>query len=595
MKKTVLCLAFTLISTFFVTAADTDPREVLETARRQYAEEHYDSTIATIRGFLKDNGTDPSTEYLVPLLMEALAREGKYDQFAKTAKLFLRRFPNSKFVPRVAYLEGMVLTRTERYRDAVIAFSQALKAGVRGDLDSLSITNVDKITRKALREEDLNELVRNSDLHPRIREILAFAVFTKTKETGNREKAEVIAEEFLSTYPKSRYGGRVRAFLKPAEQLTVGLLAPLSGEDSLIGQNMKRAVELAIDRHNENSYPPIKLLVRNTEGKMIETARATKELLAQKVPIILGPALSSNAIVTASMVMGTNSVMITPTATEEGIAGLGKNVFQVNVTMGMLGRRIARYAMENLNIKEFAILAPMSEYGNVLARSFQSEVKESGGEIILKEYFDEGANDLRTQMLSLKMKLVSERLKKEAEEKGEDPSEVHLTSQDTLMWEDSTVRVGGLFVPAEAGDAVTVARQVSFYLIRTQLLGSTGWQDNVVLLDGKQYVNDALISTSFDFDVRKESWQDFSTKFRAKYNTDPDRVAAPLTYDAATLMTAAVAALGGEVSTDAIIEYLLDVKDYQGISGTITFRGNDGANTETAIKKIKDKSFVRVQ
>ncbi len=595
MRKTGLCFIFTLLATFSLFAADLDPQEVLKTARRQYAAEHYDSTITTIRAFLKDNGTDPSTEYLVPLLMEALAREGKYEQFTKTAELYLRRFPNSRFIPRVVYLEGMVFTRTEKYRNAVVAFSQALKAGVRGELDSLSITNVETIAQKGLSDEDLDKLVRDSDLHPRVREIIAYQVFKKTKESENREEAEKVAEQFLNAYPKSRYGGRVQAFLKPAEQLTVGLLAPLSGEDSLIGRNMKRAVELAIDTHNKKSHPPIRLITRDTKGKMIETAEATKELLAHKVPIILGPALSSNAIVTASMVMGTNSVMITPTATDEGIAGLGRNVFQVNVTMGKLGRRIARYAMENLSIKEFAILAPMSEYGHVLARSFQSEVKESGGEIVMKEYFDEGANDLRTQLMSLKMKLVAERLKKEAAEKGDDTSEVHLTSRDTLMWEDSTVRVGGLFVPAEAEDAVTVARQVSFYLIRTQLLGSTGWQDNVVLLDGKQYVNSALISTSFDFDVRKESWKNFSTEFRTKYNTDPDRIAAPLTYDAANLMTAAVAALGGEVSTDAIIEYLLNVQDYQGISGTITFKGNDGANTETAIKKIKDKSFVRVQ
>ena len=73
--------------------------------------------------------------------------------------------------------------------------------------------------------------------------------------------------------------------------------------------------------------------------------------------------------------------LVTPTATTHGIAALGDGIFQLNVTTGTLGQRIASYATGCLKLKDFAIVAPESEYGYQLAEAFQKTVEKKGGNV----------------------------------------------------------------------------------------------------------------------------------------------------------------------------------------------------------------------
>ena len=92
--------------------------------------------------------------------------------------------------------------------------------------------------------------------------------------------------------------------------------------------------------------------------------------------------------------------MITPTATDDGIAALGPNIFQMNIPLGVLGSKIAKYAMDNLNIHDFAIISPSSEYGATLSKVFRDEVEKKGGEIVNEQVFDEGTHDFNDSLKS---------------------------------------------------------------------------------------------------------------------------------------------------------------------------------------------------
>ena len=87
-------------------AAAADPQGVFSRAKDFYRAGSYDSVIVTIREFLKAHGKDPAAEYLVPLIMEALARKGDCTTLKRLFDLYERKYPSSAFLPRACYLHG---------------------------------------------------------------------------------------------------------------------------------------------------------------------------------------------------------------------------------------------------------------------------------------------------------------------------------------------------------------------------------------------------------------------------------------------------------------------------------------------------------
>lgn len=584
-----------------VPRAAEDPKMVLRKATELYDTGDYDSTVAVIRTYLNRHGKDPSTEYLVPLLVEALTRTGDTKYSQKLLSIYFRRFPKSPYIARMLYLDGIGKSRQEEYAKAVMSFSGALERGLAPALDSLVDTNIHLLCRNALTPEELAELAGSEALHPRVAEIISYWQVRKLYGTGQIAKAKHAAEQFDQRHGRSDYADKVKNIASKVEsrargRVVVGLLAPLSGYDADIGKRIVRGAQVAVDRHNKTGKPKISLLISDTRSSMVATAHQTRALAdTHNVSMILGPVLSRNAVVTASMVAGENVVMLSPTATEDGIAGLGRNVFQMNVTMGVLGSKIARYAMENLNIREFAVLSPLSEYGRILSRGFAEEVRQRGGEIVAEESFDEGANDFRPQFKSLRRKLAMHRWEKEAAAEGGGYNGTRRSARaDSAIVRDSVLSVGGLFIPAEAEDVVMLAPQVFFYKIQTQMLGATGWHNPKVILDGKRYVNNAIFVTNFETEKHSDTWKNFRDAYHARFSMEPDRVAA-LGYDAAKLACRTYRRIGAGASAEKVTDALLGVRKYHGVSGVVSFDPEQGMNTEAAIMKISNKRYLRVE
>jgi branched-chain amino acid transport system substrate-binding protein len=85
----------------------------------------------------------------------------------------------------------------------------------------------------------------------------------------------------------------------------------------------------------------------------------------------------------------------------------------------------------------------------------------------------------------------------------------------------------------------------------------------------------------------------FTKAYKKRYNTEPDRIAA-LGYDAAALMMKAIRKTGGD-DPKRIRDVLTQVHRYHGISGVVSFEKGRRANNESAVYKISEDGFVRVQ
>ena len=561
----VRCAVLVLFYISFSFSAD-DAAEILAKAQAYYKVSKFDSTVNVVRGYLKTHGGDNSSQELVPLLMEALVRKGDFQFSLRLFQIYAKKFPTSPFMPRLWYLEGVSLIKDKNYASALLAFTNSLNGGINNAVDSLIQSGVQRLCEKTLTGDELSSLSARTDFHQHIDESLKYYDMLKLFQTGMTKAARQKAGDFLEKYPHSQRSSLVKDIYDKSKSqqkgaLLIGVLAPLSGNVADVG---KQVVQ------------------------------------------VIGPILSQNAIVAASMLVGKDIVMITPTATDDGIAALGPNIFQMNIPLGVLGAKIAKYAMDNLNIHDFAIISPSSEYGTALSKIFRAEVEKKGGEIVNEQTYDEGTHDFKGQLEKLRddlkirnkqrtlleKSLEGDEQQEPKKEKRSDPK----TDKKLVMPVDSTLQVGGLFIPAESEDVTMIAPQVTFHRIHAQLLGSTGWLAPKTILDGKEYVNNALFSTNIQpgADNDKE-WTDFRNAYKARYGVEPERIAA-MGFDAAALVLQVIKDNGTTgVSAAQLSQALAAVRNYKGASGPVTFDPAMRVNVEAEIMKIKDKQFIRVQ
>ncbi len=593
MKRSIWGLTFVL--GLMLIPARVDSSVDFDKAVRLYSQGKYDSTIAVGRIYLKKYGRNAESEKMVPLIIEALIRKENYSSAYRLFSMFRQKFPQSVFLPRLYYVTGVALAKGEKYQQALTSFSNALEAGVSRTIDSLILSNTEKICKQLTAKEF--EILSTMPLNMKLLEVVKFHEIANFSSIGQFTKAQNYAEEFRNMYPRSVYDSRIRELISLAQQkqrgvVLIGVLVPISGDEAEIGRSIYQGVQLAVDQANYLNGTTAKTVVLDTKGNMVETVRRTRELVEDhRVPVIIGPVLSHTATVSAAMLMGKQTIMISPTATDDGIAALGKNIYQMNVTLGVLGKKVARYAAENLNIGDYAILAPNSAYGKILAESFRAEIQKRNLELVFEDYYEEGSNDFSAHFLNLRSRLLERYLEKNALERGLD-FKGRISRSDSLKYLDSTLSVGGLFMPGDADDIVMLAPQVYFHRIRTQMLGSNGWHNSKVIKDGKRYISNAIISTSFELDQNQKSWLDFKSAYKSRFNAEPDRISA-LGYDAAALVMKALAGAGNDPIK--INENLRRTQNYQGLSGLISFDSVTGENIEASILKVTEDGFLRVQ
>ena len=597
------CISFSVVSLCFGIQFSDDPKTVLKKAEDYYKAGQYDSTTIAIRGFLKNHGNDSSAQYLVPLLIESAVRNGDFDFGQRIFQIYLKKYPSSAFLPRLWYLQGTCLVKQKNYNTAFVAFSNAIKGGVNAELDSLTLHTMQSVCEKALTTDEIGSIAAHGDLHPLLVELLGYCEIAKLYESGQIVRVKEKAEQFADGHPHSPYLPLVKEISKKVADLQkgliqIGLLAPLSGYDADIGKQIVQGIQISADQYTAVTGAKLNLIMCDTRGAMIETARKTLELMNEHhVPFIIGPVLSQSAVVSASILMGKEIVMLSPTANDDGIASLGQNIFQMNVTLGTLGAKIARYAMDNCNIRDFSIIGPSTEYAAALSAGFRQEVEKSGREIVMEQTYEDGTKDFKVQFDNLKARLMQRKQQRTALEKslsGDMPAQPGV-KPETKKEIDTTYEVGGIFIPAEAEEIVMLAPQVAFHRIKTQLLGSVGWHNSKTITDGKEYVNNALFSTNLQaIAADSKEWQQFKAAYKNRFGVEPDRVAA-LGYDAASLLFTAVRSTNSNLSAAKISQALANIKGYAGASGVISFDPALRINTEAAIMKIKDRQFIRVQ
>jgi branched-chain amino acid transport system substrate-binding protein len=142
-------------------------------------------------------------------------------------------------------------------------------------------------------------------------------------------------------------------------------------------------------------------------------------------------------------------------------------------------------------------------------------------------------------------------------------------------------------LPGYYNDAGTAARQSRELGMNIPLLGGDGWESpNLISLGGKA-LEGSFYSNHYDAGDPEPRIQDFVRRYKAKFGTEPDSIAA-LAYDAAMTLNqgmAKAASLDGPVLRDAIAS----VQGFQAVTGEISFDAHRNPGTKAIVMlEIKD-------
>jgi ABC-type branched-subunit amino acid transport system substrate-binding protein len=98
--------------------------------------------------------------------------------------------------------------------------------------------------------------------------------------------------------------------------------------------------------------------------------------------------------------------VFSPTASESGIAGLSDFMFQLSPDVDIIASKLALYAMNQMKMDTFAILAPLDDKGMGLAEAFKKTVEESGGHILIEEYYYPESDSYKEQFMRIRRKAL---------------------------------------------------------------------------------------------------------------------------------------------------------------------------------------------
>jgi branched-chain amino acid transport system substrate-binding protein len=354
--------------------------------------------------------------------------------------------------------------------------------------------------------------------------------------------------------------------------IKVGLSAELTGSIPVVGQSCKNAAEFAVKEINAaggvevgGSKRPVELLIEDNEDKAESAAAVAQKLNSSGVLALVGPNASRNAIPAAQVAESAKLPMISPWATapkltvDQRTHQPLKYVFRAAFTDDFQGVVAAKFALGEMKSKKPAVLYDVaSEYNKGIAEVYKKTLADQGVPMAAFETYTSGDKDFTAQL-----------------------TKIAASGADTL------------FLPNYYSEVPLQVKQAKQVGCKARILGSDSWgNQELVKLCGPD-CEGLFFTTHYAADTATPRAKTFIAAYQAAYGKVPDDVAA-LTYDSFGLLFQALQA-AGKVDREAVRTALAAITQYDGVTGTMQFKGTGDPIKSAVVIQIKDGKFKYYQ
>jgi branched-chain amino acid transport system substrate-binding protein len=354
-----------------------------------------------------------------------------------------------------------------------------------------------------------------------------------------------------------------------AKTLKIGFNIELTGDIPKVGESSKYAAEIFKNEINQagglkigaDSYQ-LEFVYEDNESKAESATAAGLKLITQdQVLAIIGPQASKQAIPAGEICESNKTPMISPWSTNPKTTEGRPYVFRACFLDPFQGPVAANFASEEFKAKKAAVLYDIaSDYPKGLAEFFKTafEKQHGAGSVVAFETFTTKDADFSAQLTK-------------------------------IVKSDADV----LFLPQYYAEVALIAKQAHELGWKKPIMGSDSWGSAELMKLCGNDCKGLFFSTHYAAAGAKGATKEFIDKYQTKYGYVPDDVAA-LTWDAIRLLVQALQNTKGltgnlDKDRDAVKDQLTQIKDFDGITGKMSFTPGGNPTKCAVIVKISDK------
>jgi len=344
------------------------------------------------------------------------------------------------------------------------------------------------------------------------------------------------------------------------ETIKIGVYLPMTGSVASYGQMEWNGIQVAHEMKPTVLGKKIELVLVDTKSDKIEAANAVTRLVdKEKVVAIIGEAISGNTMAGNPISEAAKIPSVSPTATNPLVTQGKKYAFRACFIDPFQGEVAARFARNELKATKAAVVIDVAQdYCVGLANFFVKEFVKLGGQVVSTTYIQTGDQDFSAQLSAIK------------------------AAQPDII-----------YAPNYYTEDALLAKQARDLGINVPILTGDGAQaDELIKIGGKAVENMYLTAHFHKQAANTQLAKDFIKAFEEKYKKELSAFEA-LGADAYFMIVAAIEKAGSTDGTK-IRDALSELKDFQGVSGTITMGPDGNPVKSVVINKVENGKFVYV-
>ena len=328
---------------------------------------------------------------------------------------------------------------------------------------------------------------------------------------------------------------------KAADEVVVGSVTPLSGKLAVYGEGFQQSMLLAVEEVNAAggiNGKPMKILYEDNNSTAKDSVSAIQKLITvHKLPVIFGPAASSNFLAVCPIAQENKTILIGAESAAAEITKCGDYVFRVFPSDELQGKGASELAL-SLGYKEVVLTYINNDWGVGLGKVFKENYQKGGGKIIDEFSHDEGKTDYRSEILRVK--------------KDNPRAVVNLTY---------------------IKEGATMLKQAYETGLKVQwLMGSASKSPKLVELAGESA--EGVIGTYPTFSQETPQYKHFKEAWEKKYPGKKIPIFGEYNYDMVHLTARALKATKSMSPEDIRKALIQSSKGYMGVTGDKTFDEN---------------------
>ena len=354
------------------------------------------------------------------------------------------------------------------------------------------------------------------------------------------------------------------------DTIKIGLMGCFTGEYSMYGNAVGNGATLYFRELNAAggiNGKQVEIVKYDDRGDATEAITAYSRMKEDGVVAILGSVLTGTTLALVDEAYEDNMPVVTASATAAGVTlldpekpaeGIRENVFRACFIDPFQGEKMAEYAYNKLGAKSAAIIFQTgNDYAEGVKDAFMTKAASLGLKVTSAQGYAEGDKEFRAQLTTIK---------------SENPDVVFCPN----YYED-------------CGMIVTQARQVG---LKCTIMGADGWGGikdyaSAADLEGCVYCSAYAPGTT-------DAVKTFEANYKKEFSSDVPNMFAPLGYDAAKLLCAAIesAEKAGKEPGDEYSQAVIDaLKATNGVSGVTS----DGYSFDQYNNPVKAAAIIELK